>query len=478
MDKVANLSDLKNIFNGKLASLTSVGVNAFNRTGPEHLYDNYQIIALKDSEEDQYISKLCSIFNLARETGKDFSQAKMNAETILSQPLAVDFINKQSKPSSILLYKSRKSFEKLIADNGWQLLNAKSEIADKFENKTYFRGIMEEIKTGLIPGQIALARDLGYDQLAGQYGKFVVQEPKGSGGKGTYFINSKQDFIKVVDQVNKNKVDKVLITKFIKGFSPSITACATKWGVFYARPQMQALDIKEVISEQRGSGQFCGHEWGDTDLINEEVAKQASLIAKQVGEKLFQAGYRGVFGLDLLVDQDTKQVYVIECNPRFLGTFPSITSLQIKNNQIPIIALHLAEFLDLEIDWQIDPGKELANIIQGSQLIIYNKEDKLKQVQGNVKPGVYSFENNELKYIREGYDFLALDNPSEFVITDGMPKTGAKVKGWGRICRILFNDKILADPINNQLTDKTKMVVKKIYQELNLKNINGSKTQS
>jgi len=475
MDKIANLSDLKKVFNQKLSSLTSIGVNAFNRTGPEHLYDDYHIVSLKDSKEDQYISKLCSIFSLARETNKDFSEAKMNAETILNQPLAVDFINSRPKPASVLLYKSRKSSEKLIVDNNWQLLNNKSEIADKFENKIYFRGVMEEIKTGLIPGQIRLVKDLDYDQLAKQYNEFVIQEPEGSGGKGTYFINTQQDFEKIVSQIKENEVDQVLVTKFYKGFSPSITACATKWGIFSARPQIQVLDIKEVISDKRGSGQFCGHEWGDSKFMNEKVIQQATLIAKQVGKKLYQAGYKGVFGLDLIVDQDTKQVYVIECNPRFLGTFPSITSLQIKNDQIPIIALHLAEFLDLEIDWRIDLDQELKKLIQGSQLIIYNQANKLMQVKGSLKPGVYSFENNELKYIREGYDFLSLKNPTEFLITDGVPKAGTKVKGWGRICRVLFNNKILADPINNQLTNQAKMITRKIYQELNLKNIDGSK---
>ncbi len=468
MARVTDLQDLKKIFNQQIDSLVGVGVSAFNRTGPERFFDRYEIISLKDAREDRYIKKHCRIYSLSRQPNLDLSTEKMNAETIFNHPLTIDYLKKKREPVNLLLYKSREIIERLAQKHNWKLLNNPVELAAKFENKTYFRQILEKLQTGLIPGGIFKIKDLDFRELNKKYDQFVIQEPESSGGRGTYFIKSKEDFDQATAKIVKKKVKEILLTKFINGFSPSITGCATRWGIFATRPQLQILDVAESVSPERGSGQFCGHQWGDTELITEEISDQAVSICQKIGRYLFQEGYQGVFGLDLLVDKETKMVYVIECNPRFLGTFPSIVSLQMKANQISISALHVAEFLDLDIDWGPKIQEGQMGLTKGAQLIIYNREKKEAKIRGSLKPGVYQFKEKKMEFIREGYDFLAIKERDEFIITDGVPKAGARIKGWGRICRVLFGDAIIADITRNQLTDSTKDIVQAVYQGLRI----------
>jgi len=56
-------------------------------------------------------------------------------------------------------------------------------------------------------------------------------------------------------------------------------------------------------------------------------------------------GYKGIFGLDFVLDEKTNKLYIIECNPRLLGSFPTLNMVQLLNNEPLILAFHILEFL-------------------------------------------------------------------------------------------------------------------------------------
>ena len=68
-------------------------------------------------------------------------------------------------------------------------------------------------------------------------------------------------------------------------------------------------------------GGFCGNELREDYFEDEEVERRVRseiyAIAERFGDHLYGKGiYKGYFGIDFVVDMDTKTTYFMEMNPR------------------------------------------------------------------------------------------------------------------------------------------------------------------
>jgi len=63
-------------------------------------------------------------------------------------------------------------------------------------------------------------------------------------------------------------------------------------------------------------------------------------------------GYKGIFGLDFVLDEEDRKLYVVECNPRLVASYPTLNMAQLLNNEPSILAFHVLEFLN--IDYEIN----------------------------------------------------------------------------------------------------------------------------
>ena len=150
----------------------------------------------------------------------------------------------------------------------------------------------------------ALVNELGTDAL-------VVQEDFSTGGKGTYFVYNAQQLTATLHQADLSQ--PLVISRKVQGESMGVQ-CFIGGGQVYYAPwwHKDLVAIDGVSKATPGATRYCGAE-----ISNIPVEYQAKLtgLIDVVGKCLVRLGYKGVFGIDLVVaDGD---IYLIEVNPRF-----------------------------------------------------------------------------------------------------------------------------------------------------------------
>lgn len=468
--RIRNLQDLKNFFSHLDTPILGIGVTAFNRLGLEEIIPNYQTICLRYSLDTQLIEKDLPVLSLEKKIAPEHLFGKRNSTTVLAHPKTQAYLKSFKKKPALLFYKVSSKIEKICQKNGWQMLaNPKRFGKETLENKIKFRKIQEELGLTPIPGEVADFLKLDFKSLSKKYGlPLVIQHPTKGGGKGTFFIKSKEDFEDLKARKGKRfEGIEVIVAKFIKGPSPSLTGCVLRQGIVYTNLQYQLLDIPQLFSPKKGSGLFCGHDWSASDFPK-EISLQAYDYAEKLGRYFQKIGYQGIFGLDFVLEEKTGKLYPTECNPRLLGSFPVLPMVQIKNGEIPLLALHLLEFL--KADYEIDIH-EINQMVQqkkiGAQMILHNLEEKGTKNFKKLKAGVYQLSNKKLEFVRPGYALRHLKNPGEFVLTDGVPFLGTRFSSNERLMRILTLDQVLEN--YRSLNPQAKKIVQQVYQGLDLR---------
>jgi hypothetical protein len=204
------------------------------------------------------------------------------------------------------------------------------------------------------------------------------------------------------------------------------------------------VDIDEVGAKlENRSGVFAGHDWAYRHY-SESIQKQAGEIAQKFGGYLYRNGFKGIFGLDLIVDRSGK-VWPVECNPRETDAFPLICMLQMDSGAVPMQVFHNLEHLG--IDYQIDfekVDKSYKKNYRAAQILLYNKLDKNAVDRAVVTAGVYEIKNGKPKYLREGFLFSDLKKDNEFLYTEDIPQhAGNPYIPHERIVRVITKGGIL-----------------------------------
>src|SRR5256886_5243806 len=96
------------------------------------------------------------------------------------------------------------------------------------------------------------------------------------------------------------------------------------------------------------SSDVCSSDLGEISPADplQAVYPEIKQYALGIGQRLQELGYRGIFGLDCLVDPSGR-VYVLEINPRLTGLTPLLTMLYRENQDIPFYLLHILELAGL-----------------------------------------------------------------------------------------------------------------------------------
>ncbi len=456
-----------------------VGVTSFMRFFPGLFVENLKIISFKDSTDNQVLKKYVDEIFVLKQKRPNLKLDFTNTNNILRNKTVRNYIKSFKGRKYLFLYKDDKNIEKAIKGLGVKIIANHARLNKMFENKLNFR--KQLVQAGLTPilGETMRfaefqKKDHDYDFFVNKYGKkFVFQLPdfRLGGGKGTLFIDSKRKFNefkkKTEDGIYKKKeLQTINITKFIEGKSCSIACCATKYGTLVSRIQQQILDIPQVISPKKGNGLFVGHVFGLD--FSSAINKQAQELGKKFGKYMYAQGYKGIFGLDIIVNEKEKKVYPVECNARYTGAFPMLSMLHLKYKIIPLDFFHFLEFLNIpyKIDIKI-LNKMYQKKIQGSHLVLSNTREHSIFVKNELKVGTYRFMKNKIEFLTDNIFYQGLKTDNDFILVDGVPKKDTEIKKWSRLARIvhvLFNGNILNQ--KNQLKFKDLQIVYAIYKAM------------
>ncbi len=442
-------------------TVVGVGVTAWARSGVAGLVANYSVVAGKKAQENNQLGFPVIV-------GKP---KKQNTSSILSDRGIQQYLESLPEPKWLLVYKSTERVEELADKLGMKLIGNRAEVRDRYEDKRQFRVVGKEAGLPLPEGETVKIDDLRERKL-----NVVLQltDYSRGGGVGTWFMRKMEDWNQFDEFVRrrrqKRKLEWVNVTRLIEGTAASITGCVTRYGVLTGVVQGQIVDQPELSSLAGRSGVWLGHDWSG-QRFSERVQMKAEKIVIRLGEYMAKKGYRGIFGVDLVVDKD-EGIWPIECNSRYTGAFPTYTWACIRNGEVPLDKWHLLEFMDMPYKMDFEKVQERnRQPKEGAQILMHNLERGSVRVEGEVRAGIYEFQiinaKCQIKYKKPGWNLLHLHNENELVLTDGVPLQGQALKPAERLGRLLFN-RAIVDKIG-RLLPEIQEVVRELYQKLQLR---------
>ena len=258
-----------------------------------------------------------------------------------------------------------------------KMYGVKEKLKTYFDNKNMFFDMLPELSLPRPNGMKTKPGKHSFEDLKKDLKiPFVVQFPYGSSGHFTFIIQKKEEY----NKVRENYSDVVVVIReYVEGYSLNINAIilSTNVGtkVLCSSPSVQITGVPECSNYMSS---FCGNDYSAVREVDSFVIEKVKEYTKKIGDRMSGAGYRGIFGMDFIVNEDT--VYPIEINPRFQNSTSLYTMLNARlgHKERTLFLLHIAEFLqkrDERMCRYIEDFSEddLLSPIEGAQIILHNK---------------------------------------------------------------------------------------------------------
>ena len=482
-----SINEIKKIFSKELR-VVGVGVSAFQRSGLGYILPNYEILSLLETNDLEAIRKICPVTTIVGGLGGEYPQ-KLNTSSILKLQKVREWLE-QKNNLNLFVYKAATPLDEIIKDLPVKLLSSPGYIRKPLEDKKVFREEAERAGIRIPRGENLAIKELTekkWDELKQKYGArlvFQLTDYSTGGGQGTFFIDTKADFDKFNEFVKSDEKKKSLtwvnVCERVGGRPASITGCAIKYGTVTGILQTQIMDQPELAGFKGRSGVWLGHDWNVR--FSEKAQLNAETLCKKWGEHIYKKGYKGIFGLDVMVT-DKEEIIVIECNSRYTGAFPVYTMMQLNQGEMPLDVWHLAEWLGLDYEMDIKEVQKVSREPKaGAHIILHNLAEKEVKAKKTVRAGVWGirpinsankFKDKgafapmiDIEWVREGFSLMDIKADNEFVLCDRMPNQGQTVKPGERMGKLMFKRRIIDDQGN--LLPEIKELVKGLYGEFGL----------
>ena len=409
-----NIKEIKKIFPKDL-QVVGVGVSAFQRSGLGYILPNYEILSLLETNDLEAIRKICPVTTIVGGLGGEYPQ-KLNTSSILKLQKVREWLE-QKNNLNLFVYKAATPLDEIIKDLPVKLLSSPGYIRKPLEDKKVFREEAERAGIRIPRGENLAIKELTekkWDELKQKYGArlvFQLTDYSTGGGQGNVFIDTKADFDKfhefVKSEDRKKTLNWVNVCERVGGRSASITGCATKHGTVTGILQTQIMDQPELVGFRGRSGVWLGHDWNVR--FSETAQLNAEKLCQKWGEHIYKKGYKGIYGLDVMVRgirPQADEVVAIECNSRYTGAFPVYTMMQLNQGEMPLDVWHLAEWLNLDYDMDMAEVQKVSREAkQGAHIILHNLEEEEVKAKKTVRAGVWGIRpiNSANKFKDKGH---------------------------------------------------------------------------
>jgi len=437
-----------------------VGTDTYNFLVYDGMFDNFRIVSevrqqwLHDLKLDSQVSWI----------GKSKLYGNSVAKLMRSKKFVDDF--KQDPKRKYIMYSPIDPPYKI---NPLAYLMNSPTIAHAYENKRYFRDEFSDLirmPEYEIRYMNELDRAASYKDLKERYGSFMLQDEESSGSKGTYAIHSQDDYVEAIKSLKKfSRGRTIVVSKFVEGEIASIQVCITKYGVFNGGIQRQLINSKYLVnSELEGSSGWCGGEVGDEypDIVHHQTQEIASIV----GSELASHGYKGVFGIDLIITPEL-EIYAIEINARLTGYSHLISDLQIENDRIPFMLMHALELGNFE--YTVTDPEALPSTGRydkpASLLILSNPLDDDLVLKHYIQPGVYRQKAGRVEFVKPGHTLGDLHSEDQMLITSRYNE-GDTVERGRRVLKVMKYGKTMGK--NGDLNAKAQTTVQAIKNTFDL----------
>lgn len=427
-------------------TIIAVGVAPYPRIIPSLFLENYVIYSVKDTADLDVLRSYAKIFCLEEKFPK--VAAKVHSTGYLLRNYAFQaFLKSRRNPFRLLFYQTTPPIVKTLEEQQIEWIGNRPESFQDVLLKANFRDVVKSLglphlEDWRLGREEFLAKT--FDDLFQHWQRpLVVQRGDFdvSGEQGTFFVRNKDDFQAAHNILSQDeRYKEIQMSPFIEGPSVSMLGCVTHMGVLTSPLQLQLIDVPEALHGQFPTGVFLGHDWGFRSW-SEKAEKTAQTVIESVGEHLAKKGFKGIFGIDLIYDQKTDEIFPLECNPRFTGALPVYSLMITSANQVPPMEFfHIMAHLGIQENFDFNlVNEKLKERAPVSHISLTPKG--AWRMKLSLRAGVYSYsqKTKDLKYERPGAFLWDIQRDSEFIMIDSIPRPeGQIIQNVPRLFKLIF----------------------------------------
>ena len=206
----------------------------------------------------------------------------------------------------------------------------------------------------VIPQHITVNPQVIVDRLGAT--KLVVQRaPNNLIGRGTKLVTSQAELAAVLADW---PAEPLKISRYQPGLPVTVSGCVASDVTLVSSISQQLIGSPELGAQW---GTHCGNQLLTEADLPVDVLQECQQATHKVGTWLRIRGFRGVFGIDAVVDKDG-HVWVIEINPRFQTVVSLVHAAELAAGLFPLLGVHvlanhipLIPLLDTRSDSAITP---------------------------------------------------------------------------------------------------------------------------
>lgn len=252
------------------------------------------------------------------------SDKPLDTLDLLEHPATDSFVKSilkiSGKKPNILVFKNTPRIERYVQQKGWHLLNPSAKLAERLEHKITQIAALGPAARFLVPGtRLALCMELAWEGTP-----FILQFGHAHTGEGTILVQNVEQLATIQQQFPQREVR---VSPFVKGDVYTSNNCVipkkrllkNAFGLL-SRPKTLVGNISYQIT---GLAPFTdlpfstvGNDWKKGAALSVELQKQYAEMARAVGARLASLGWKGLFGIDAILEKSTQRFYLLEINAR------------------------------------------------------------------------------------------------------------------------------------------------------------------
>ncbi len=323
------------------------------------------------------------------------SEHPLDTEELLRHELTMPFLRKHGI-RRVVVFKNTSHIERAASALGLELLNPPADISKIVEEKISQVRWLGELATYLPPHTITTCKKLEWTGT-----DVIVQFNHAHTGDGTLRLTSKETMRALAEQFPDRDVR---VMDVVNGPTFTNNNVVARDAVLFGNVNYQITGLTPFTDRPFAT---VGNDWGLAERLLPESARATyTEMVATIGNQLRQSGWRGLFGVDVMYDEDKKKLFLIEINarqpasatfesqlqhshrlsaksPAHCGTPPEGGGQKSRTLRDPargrwlkaitIFEAHLAALLDLPLG-----DKTLVTIHDGAQLVRRIRDDESK----------------------------------------------------------------------------------------------------
>lgn len=446
------------------ALLAGIGLVPWTRLGPERWFKNYKIASLYGWDL-QNVEGAPTVVSLAGNNDEMPHLPKLNSQRLLENAEFQQLIKTEFAGYDFLTYKPVVPPKELA---GHKFLSVNGVLTSTLENKVEFRANFADLNIPFPAYRIVNRADLRADDatlqdlLAGR-SRVILQDEMLSGGRGTFKVSDVSGLAYALDSIEALEGgQRIVVSDMVENARERSVQCvATQYGTFVGHLQKQIIANPLLANLDVHDGdRFCGGEISPNDPLR-SLYPEIREHALAIGARLAKLGYRGIFSVDCLVDQNGK-VFVLEVNPRLTGMTPLVTALYREGKDIPFYLLHMLEAAG--IDYEITDETVAEMPPEGSLMVLHSQQNTTTQIAASPQSGLYNLA--DLSFVGKQYRLPGGVDEKHLLVQQYTPP-GFKIKPGGRLVTILTNSQVTDD--NDRLLPEITQAVQHLLNQVTLK---------